>query len=156
MASETVFHLDNNNECNAFKKTIEINASKFANELGYKAENYTPHMESFWLNEMKKGNASPRHTHYTKHFSGCFYVDMPNKAPGIKFYSPVSRIDKPTIDVRQHGTFNSTMWEFLPEEGQLYMWESWIEHEVVPTDFEGVRRTAAFDIMLKRNRATFF
>jgi hypothetical protein len=38
----------------------------------------------------------------------------------------------------------------MPKEGEVFFWKSDLEHEVPPTDFKGVRRSIAFDIIVLR------
>jgi len=136
-------------ESRAFQKAAEANAQEFCTALAYESY-YKTEMVSFWINEMKSGGVHKAHSHYGKNISGCFYVDMPKNSSGIKFYAPKDRFDKPLIDYAQYNQINCSSWEFNPEEGQLYLWESWIKHGVPAGNFEGVRRSAAVDFILRR------
>ena len=141
--------LADDEESRAFQKAAEANAQEFCAALAYESY-YKTEMVSFWINEMKSGSFHEAHSHYGKNISGCFYADMPKNSPGIKFYAPKHRIDRPGINYAHYNQINCSSWVFTPEEGQLYLWESWMSHEVPEGNFEGVRRSAAVDFVLKR------
>jgi len=148
--NEQTNHLTNNTELAPLRASIEEAARIYAQGCGYAADKYTVEVSTFWLNEMTSGQDHKLHSHYGYNFSGCIYVDMPENAPGINFESFRCRYDMRKMDVAQYTTFNAGAWGFQPIEGQLFIWESWLQHQVNPSTHEGVRRTAAFDVIMKR------
>lgn len=142
--------LDDSEEANKVRTAIELAAKDYATASGYDVDSYTPVVVNFWLNEMKPGSAHRYHSHPGMHFSGCIYIDMPPESPGIMFRSHKERFDYKNIAIAQCNTFNSPGWLVNPEEGHLCIWESWVQHGVDPTEYEGVRRSAAFDVVMKR------
>lgn len=143
-------HLGNSVEADSLRTAIAQTAFQLAEKMGYAVKKYEPVVKNFWMNEMVAGAVHPKHSHYGNHFSGCMYIDVPQNSGGIKFSSPVERFDRPKLDVETYTPFNSMTWLFNPEPGQLFIWESWIQHEVPASQFEGVRRSAAFDVIMKR------
>jgi uncharacterized protein (TIGR02466 family) len=143
-------HLDTNAGLEPLRAAIEDAARVYAAGCGYAADKYTVEVANFWLNEMTAGQMHKPHNHYGYNFSGCIYVDMPKDAPGIRFDSFKGRYDTRKLDIAQYTIFNSAAWDFQPTEGQLFIWESWLQHQVIPSQYEGVRRTAAFDVVMKR------
>jgi len=143
--------LDNSVGGNSLRATIELVAKEYAAGCSYKTDGYTPEVSGAWINEMVSGGVHPGHNHPGKTFAGCIYIDMPPNAPGIKFTSPRSRFDYSGLDIAQFTPLNSQMWELTPGEGQLYIWESWLYHGVEDSaaGFEGVRRSMAFDVIMK-------
>lgn len=146
----TCDRLGDSKEAEELRTAIAATTQEFAAKLGYAAGKYMPITKNFWLNEMISGGVHPRHSHYGNHFSGCMYVQMPENAAQIKFSNPNDRYDKLQPDVETYTPGNSATWSFSPKVGQLFIWESWLNHEVPATQFEGVRRSAAFDVILKR------
>ena len=146
----TTNHLDEHEELAPLRASIEEAAQNYALVCGYAANKYKPEVANFWLNEMTSGQIHPRHTHYGYNFSGCIYVDMPKGASGISFGSFRDRYDKRALDVEQYTMFNAGGWDFYPTEGQLFIWESWVAHQVNPAQYKGVRRVAGFDVVMKR------
>lgn len=144
------YSLDASDLSESLKNTIENAAFAFAKELGFAAEKYKPEMVNFWFNGMKSGMAHPLHSHYGYHFSGCVYIDMPKDASGISFFSPRNRFDIAPLDVTHYSQCNAPSWSASPKEGQAFIWESWLQHEVLPSQFDGIRKSAAFDVLMKR------
>ena len=135
-------------ETEELTQDIEAAAIQLAEFMGYATDRYQPAVKNFWLNEMVSGTPHEPHSHYGVHFSGCIYVDMPDNSGSIIFSSHRERYDYQPMSSAQNTIFNSGTWAFAPEEGQLFLWESWIRHSVPTTTFKGVRRTAALDVFM--------
>ena len=146
---ESIDALDNSEESDKIRAQIKLAAIEYATVCGYSADKYEPVVVNFWLNEMGSAGKHSMHSHLGNDFSGCIYVDMPQNTPGIRFYSYKSRFDHLDLDVDNYTVYNAGAWDFSPKEGQMYLWESWIKHEVIPAEYEGVRRSAAFDVVMK-------
>jgi uncharacterized protein (TIGR02466 family) len=142
-------YLHNSKEGDGLRVAIESAAKEYAAVCGYASDAYIAEISNSWLNEMPAGSAHEFHSHQGKTFSGCIYVDMPPNTPGIGFLSPRTRFDYMAMNIAQYTTFNSLKWGFEPKEGQLYIWESWLLHGVNSGNFEGTRRSAAFDVVMK-------
>jgi uncharacterized protein (TIGR02466 family) len=137
-----------NDETTELKQDITNAAVELAAFMGYATNNYQPTIKNFWLNEMVSGVEHPVHSHYGVHFSGCFYVDVPDSSGNIVFSSHRERYDYQLMRAAKQTVYNSGTWTFNPKEGQLFLWESWIRHCVPAATFEGVRRTAALDVTM--------
>lgn len=148
-ANEPTCDLDDSLESVAIRKFIESAALDFANLLGCADGKYTPVVKTFWLNEMMEGSSQTPHAHYGHHFSGCFYIDMPEGSAGINMFSPLNRFDRDFLEITRPNTYSSPVCSLEPGEGQMYIWESWIPHGVSASKFTGVRRSAAFDVVLQ-------
>ena len=147
---EYVNDLDDSEESNKVRDQIKSAAMEYATECGYAADKYEPVVVGFWLNEMHSSGKHPIHSHHGLTFSGCIYIDMPLNTSGLRIHSYRARFDYSAMAINNQTVYNASLWEFNPREGQLYLWESWIQHEVIPAEYEGVRRSAAFDVVMKR------
>jgi uncharacterized protein (TIGR02466 family) len=130
-----------------FGKFVEDFAIWFAQEQGVRASEYTAFIKNAWLNEMVSGSAHHRHSHYGNHLSGCYYVDVPENSPGLTLVAPSTRFDKPNWEIASFTPLIAETWRFDPKEGDLFLWPSYLPHEVAPRAFDGVRRSIAFDIV---------
>ena len=128
---------------------IEDFAMSYAAVCGYDTRTYKARLKNFWLNEMKSKSVHEKHSHYGSHFSGVIYVDVPANAPGITFESPTTRFDKSSLKISTYTHNNSNVWELPAGEGKMYVWESWLQHQVVSKEFEGIRRSIAFDVVFE-------
>jgi uncharacterized protein (TIGR02466 family) len=133
-----------------FKKFLCEMAMEYIKTLGYKASIYEAKVANIWLNEMVSGGVHKKHSHYGHHFSGCYYVELPKESAGIIFHSFIDRFDKMDMEIEKFNSFNSTNWICPVNAGDLLMWESYIKHEVPKSEFEGKRRSIAFDILLSK------
>lgn len=115
---------------------------------GYKIVGLPLKVNRIWLNEMESGHSHPTHDHYGQVLSGTLYVDMPPGAPGICFDTLRKGLFQAPLEIREHTIFNSDAWEAIPQEGQILMWPSYVPHYVNAAEFEGVRRSIAFDLAM--------
>jgi uncharacterized protein (TIGR02466 family) len=133
------------------KEAILSKAHDFISACGYNSDVYRCEFSNIWLNEMEKHSAHKPHYHYGANISGCFYVDIPDNTSKIVFSHNFLSLDTLNIfGVRDYLPVNSSNWSFMPKEGEVFFWKSDLEHEVPPTDFKGVRRSIAFDIIVLR------
>jgi uncharacterized protein (TIGR02466 family) len=133
------------------KEAILLKASDFVKTCGYKADAYQCVFSNIWLNEMEKHSSHKPHYHYGANISGCFYIDIPDNTSQIVFSHNYLAVDTLNIfGVDTYTPANASNWGFVPKEGEVFFWKSDVQHEVPPTDFEGVRRSIAFDIIVSR------
>jgi uncharacterized protein (TIGR02466 family) len=131
-----------------FEAFIVECAKQFCTELGYATELYDIDVYSIWINEMVANSTHQPHNHYGANFSGTFYVKLPPNAGGISFQSALARVDKGYLEIKEQTIYNALHWGTSPQEGDLLMWESYLIHTVPLTEFEGIRRSIAFDVKL--------
>jgi uncharacterized protein (TIGR02466 family) len=138
-------------ELDKIKDAIKIKALDFLKTCGYKTEQYKCELSNIWLNEMHSHSYHKAHYHYGPNISGCFYVDVPKDSGPIVFSHSALNVDTLNIiEIDNYNQLNSSTWSFIPEEGDVYFWKSDLLHEVPQTNFEGIRRSIAFDISIFR------
>lgn len=135
-------------EADVFKNALLDAGIEFATTVGYSVPREHLEVYGFWLNEMKAGSEHTPHRHQARQFSGCFYVDVPENSGRIRFHSFRDRFDYMAPNAAQYTVFNADTYSFEPKEGQLFLWESWLKHSVPAANFEGVRRSAAVDLVV--------
>jgi len=126
-------------------------AAEFATTLGYSIEPYEL-SANIWINEMTSGSHHKPHNHYGTNFSGCFYVEIPENSGFITFQTLLERYDRAPIDVREYTVFNSGSWTVAVKKGDMLMWESFLQHQVKPTVYEGKRLCIGFDVIMNRKK----
>lgn len=140
-----VFHTKNK-DTDLLENFILLRAKEYIAFCGYKAEDYE-YTITMWLNEMERNAVHKLHHHYGHNISGCYYIDLPNNSNTIMFsHTHLNSNSLGLVEVDEYTPFNSASWKFMPKEGELYLWKSDMYHEVPPLDFNGIRRTIAFDI----------
>lgn len=105
-----------------------------------------PKLDSLWVNLMKPGATHSGHIHPHSIISGTFYVAAPPGSGALKLEdprlammmaAPVRRVDAP-----------EPLKSFVyaePEPGAVFLWESWLRHEVMPHTGKGERISISFN-----------
>jgi uncharacterized protein (TIGR02466 family) len=130
------------------KESIRKKAIDYLTICGYRTDALQVKVPNIWLNEMKKNCAHENHMHYGYTLSGCYYVDVPKNSGKIVF-NDINKVDCcNTLSINEYTPYNSGCWSFAPEEGDMFFWKSTLQHEVPPSNFEGIRRSIAFDVLV--------
>jgi uncharacterized protein (TIGR02466 family) len=128
------------------KRKLDRHAAAFAVELGLDLDGGRLRMDSFWVNVLKPGGGHSGHIHPHSVLSGTYYVSVPKGARGIRFEdprlalmmaAPMRAADAPE-DQRPFVTID-------PSPGDLLLWESWLRHEVPPSDARADRVSISFN-----------
>lgn len=145
---KTEILVPNNKVYFKFEETVLANTKEFLTTCGYSAEKHKFKINKIWMNEMTSGSHHDKHNHYGSVLSGCFYIDVPKDSDRIRFTTPLSKI-KAHIAVNNYTQYNSETWTLNPQPGSMLLWESYLFHEVPRTEFEGTRRSVAFDVVIE-------
>jgi uncharacterized protein (TIGR02466 family) len=103
-------------------------------------------LDSLWVNVLKPGGSHSGHLHPHSIVSGTFYVTIPPGAGRLKLEDPrlpmlmaaPSRRDDAAEDLK-------TFVYAEPQPSSLFLWESWLRHEVVPGSGKGERISISFN-----------
>jgi uncharacterized protein (TIGR02466 family) len=142
--------LKNQDALSGIKQAIKKNAIAFYDGLGFDTDKLEFEVVNVWLNEMGAGSTHPTHCHYGFQLSGCFYVDVPKGSDIIKVYTPIKSLERGGNPSKTYNQFNSEFYAVGIEEGDMVFWESLIMHDVPPLEFDGIRRSIAFDLSIGR------
>jgi uncharacterized protein (TIGR02466 family) len=127
-----------------FKEFIKQAGYSHLTTLGYDVTDLDFSVQIF-ISEMKLNDFHGSHTHPNSLLSGVFYLQVPEGSSPIVFDDPRSFrkfVSLPKLE-------NSTNWErvhFVPEEGLLLIWESWLDHEVPKNNSKNGRITMVFNL----------
>ena len=103
-------------------------------------------LDSLWVNVLKPGGTHSGHIHPHSTVSGTIYVVVPHGSGALKLEdprlpmmmaAPPRRADAPE-DLR-------TFVYAEPKPGSIFLWESWLRHEVVPHSGKGERISISFN-----------
>ncbi|MEO5809145.1 MAG: TIGR02466 family protein [Sphingomicrobium sp.] len=118
-------------------------AARFAVELAWTVK---PRLDSLWVNLLKPGGHHSAHIHPHSILSGTFYVEAPvgsgtlrfeDPRLGLMMAAPVRRDDAPE-PLRAFVTID-------PRPGLLFLWESWLRHEVLAGSGKADRLSVSFN-----------
>ena len=103
----------------------------YVKKLGY----HYKHLEitGMWANYLYEGDAHPPHTHSNNFLSGVYYLEAQDGAAPIQFYDP--RPQANVLRPRNKANWqNCSMIQFDAIKGVGYIFPSWLQHWVPPTD----------------------
>ena len=109
-----------------------------------------------WVNINGQGHRNDRHNHFAHSIptflSGVYYVKVPKDSGVIRFYDPRGPMTQNTLD--QEYYFNSPPFQYLePEEGQIILFPTWLDHDVTYNTNEEERVSIAFNVMIKKSNS---
>ena len=129
------------------KKRLDRHAKAFADELaldlGLRGRLT---MDSLWVNILKPGAAHSGHIHPHSVISGTIYVAVPKGAGGLRLEDP--RLPLMMAAPPRRADAPEAMRSFVtlePAPGRLFLWESWLRHEVLPNRGRGERISLSFN-----------
>lgn len=116
-------------------------AAASAMDLSRKAK-----LDSLWVNVMKPGGSHAGHIHPHSIISGTFYVSLPKGSGSLKLEDP--RLPMMMAAPSRTEDAPEQLRSFVyrePEEGSVFLWESWLRHEVQPSTARGERISISFN-----------
>ena len=126
---------------------VTYHVKQYLNEQRYKP--YGVQLVNTWLNEVEAGGIQGPHDHTGYNLSGVYYPHVPEGSGRLLFHS-----DKDKGKAFLHGIEVDTPatcpnWWIPVKTGTVLIFSSDVVHSVPNLEFEGVRRSIAFDIVLK-------
>ena len=127
-------------------RLIDRHAAAFAADCAMDMGGRRPRLDSLWINLLKPGGIHSAHLHPHSIISGTLYVRVPPGAGSLKLEdprlpmmmaAPPRRDDAP--EAQQTFVYRQ------PAAGRLYLWESWLRHEVMPGRGSGDRISISFN-----------
>lgn len=121
----------------------------FAEACAFDLEGRRLKLDSLWVNLLKGGGGHSGHIHPHSVVSGTFYVAVPPGSGALKIEDP--RLPMMMAAPRRRPDAPEPLRPFVyaePKPGTLFLWESWLRHEVVPGTARGERISISFNYRL--------
>jgi uncharacterized protein (TIGR02466 family) len=114
------------------KRRLDRHAAAFASELAFDlGPKGRLKLDSLWVNVLHAGGAHSGHIHPHSVISGTVYVATPPGASALKLEDPRLPMMMAAPPRRPDAPEESQAFVYLqPAAGTVYMWESWLRHEV--------------------------
>lgn len=128
------------------KRRLDKHAAAFAGQLAFDLGAGKLRMDSLWVNILKPGAAHSGHVHPHSVISGTIYVTVPPGAGGLRLEDP--RLPLMMAAPPRRADAPEALQTFVmlqPAAGSLYLWESWLRHEVTPNQAKGERISISFN-----------
>jgi uncharacterized protein (TIGR02466 family) len=133
------------------KRRLDRHAARFAAELAFDlGSRGRLKLDSLWVNVLKSGGAHSGHIHPHSVLSGTVYVAVPPGAGALRLEDPRLPLMMAAPPRRADALPSAqTFVTLTPEAGTLYMWESWLRHEVLPSRAKTPRVSLSFNYAWK-------
>ena len=113
------------------KRRLDKHAKAFADQLAFDLQGGKLRMDSLWVNILKPGAAHSGHVHPHSVLSGTVYVATPPGASALRLEDPRLPLMMAAPPRRPEAPEAAQTFVYLqPQPGTIYMWESWLRHEV--------------------------
>lgn len=128
------------------KRKLDRHARAFTESLAFDLGRGKLRMDSLWVNILKLGAAHSGHVHPHSVLSGTYYVATPPGASALKLEDPRLPLMMAAPPRRADAPEEVRNFVYLqPEAGTLYLWESWLRHEVPANKARSQRVSISFN-----------
>lgn len=105
-----------------------------------------PKLDSLWVNILKPGGTHSGHIHPHSIISGTCYVRVPKGAGALKLEDPrlARMMAAPPRAPDAPEAFQPFVYA-APAPGTIFLWESWLTHEVTPSKAKSDRISISFN-----------
>ena len=129
------------------KKRLDRHAAAFAAELAFDlGRRGRLALDSLWVSVLKPGAAHSSHIHPLAVISGTVHVAAPPGSGGLRLEDPRLPLMMAAPPARADGPEEARRFVTLaPAPGALFLWESWLRHEVLPNRAKTERVSVSFN-----------
>ena len=128
------------------KKKIDRHVARFAEEAFLDLGGSKLKLDSLWVNILKPGGGHTNHIHPHSVVSGTVYICVPEGAGRLKLEDP--RLPLMMNAPARHCDAPEMVQPFIyaePAPGTIFLWESWLRHEVQPSHAKSDRISVSFN-----------
>jgi uncharacterized protein (TIGR02466 family) len=125
---------------------LNRHVAAFARDCAFDLEGRRLKLDSLWVNVLKSDGTHSGHIHPHSIVSGTFYVAVPPGSGPLKLEDP--RLPMLMAAPPRHADAPEDLRTFIyaePRAGSIFLWESWLRHEVVPGTGRGDRISISFN-----------
>jgi uncharacterized protein (TIGR02466 family) len=130
-------------------RRLNRHVAAFALDCAFELGGRRLKLDSLWVNVLKPGGTHSGHIHPHSVVSGTVYVAVPPGSGALKLEDP--RLPMMMAAPVRRGDAPEDLRNFVyaePEPGSVFLWESWLRHEVVPGTGKGERISISFNYRL--------
>jgi uncharacterized protein (TIGR02466 family) len=128
------------------KTRLDRHVARYAGELALDLGSGRLKLDSLWVNVLKPGAAHSGHIHPHSVISGTVYVTTPPGASALKLEDPRLPLMMAAPPRAADASEDARAFVYLtPEPGTLFLWESWLRHEVPANRAKAERVSISFN-----------
>src|SRR4051812_26695361 len=127
-------------------RRLNRHVAAFAADCAFDLGGKRLRLDSLWVNVLKPGGVHSAHIHPHSIVSGTFYVTVPPGAGALKLEDP--RLPMMMAAPPRRPGAPEELRSFVyaePKPGTLFLWESWLRHEVVAGGGKNERISISFN-----------
>jgi uncharacterized protein (TIGR02466 family) len=127
-------------------RRLDRHVAAFAKAAAFDLGRRRLRLDSLWVNVLKAGGTHSGHIHPHSIVSGTLYVAVPPGSGALKLEDP--RLPMMMAAPTRRADAPETLRPFVyaePAPGRLFLWESWLRHEVVAGAGRGERISISFN-----------
>jgi len=127
-------------------RKLDRHVAAFAADCAFDLGRRRLKLDSLWVNLLKPGGAHSGHIHPHSIVSGTVYVAVPPGSGALKLEDP--RLPMMMAAPPRRGDAPEEFRSFVyaePKPGSVFLWESWLRHEVIPGSGKGDRISISFN-----------
>ena len=130
----------------ALKRRLDRHAAAYAQGLGFDLGGRKLKLDSLWANVLLPGGTHSGHIHPNSVLSGTVYVAAPQGSGALKLEDPRLPLMMAAPARRSDAREAQQRFVYLqPQPGSIFMWESWLRHEVMPNGARTPRISLSFN-----------
>ena len=127
-------------------KRLNKHLATFAEACAFDLGGRKLKLDSMWVNVLKPGGTHSGHIHPHSVVSGTLYVAVPPGSSALKLEDPRLAMMMAAPPRREDaGEDNASFVYAEPAVGSVFLWESWLRHEVAPNDAKQDRISISFN-----------
>jgi uncharacterized protein (TIGR02466 family) len=127
-------------------RRLNRHVAAFADECAFDLGGRRLRLDSLWANVLKPGGVHSAHIHPHSIVSGTFYVTVPPGAGALKLEDPRLPMMMAAPPRRPDAPEELRTFVYAePKPGTVYLWESWLRHEVAAGGGRGERISISFN-----------
>jgi uncharacterized protein (TIGR02466 family) len=128
------------------KRALDKHVRAFADAAYLEMGRAKPKLDSLWVNILKPGGGHSGHVHPHCAISGTIYIAVPKGSGPLKLEDPRLPLMMAAPLRRDDAPEDAKSFHYAePKVGTIFLWESWLRHEVVPSQAKSDRISISFN-----------
>lgn len=128
------------------KRALDRHVAAFARDCAFELGGRRLKLDSLWVNVLKPGGTHSGHIHPHSVVSGTVYIAVPPGSGALKLEDP--RLPMLMAAPGRTADAPEALRPFVyaePAVGSVFLWESWLRHEVMPNAAKSDRISVSFN-----------
>ena len=127
-------------------RKLDRHVAAFAKDCAFDLGGRRLKLDSLWVNVLRSGGAHSGHLHPHSVVSGTIYVTVPEGAGALRLEDPrLPMMMAAPTRIEDAGDAHAAFVYAKPGPGTIFLWESWLRHEVMPNAARGERISISFN-----------